>query len=92
MTFDSTTKGKVILTMYDHIDNVIDKAPEIPKSGIGRSIATPTNQYTVRDPQDGNELLPDKERNFYHTLTTWCRYVSKQGRPTLQTAITFHYT
>lgn len=29
MTFEFINKGKVMTTMYNHIDNVIDKVPEI---------------------------------------------------------------
>ena len=44
MTFDFTTdKSKVMITRYDHIDNVINKAPDIYKSVIDSVIAAPTN-------------------------------------------------
>ena len=93
MTFNFTTdKSKVMITIYDHIDDVIDEAPDIYKSGIGSSTAGPTNLYTVRNPQDGKNLLLDKDREDYHTLTARYLYVSKCRRPNLQTSIAFHYT
>ena len=43
-------------------------------------------------PCEENELLSDDEREEYHTLTARCLYVSKRGRPDLQTSIAFHCT
>ena len=58
-------------------------------------MATPTlsNLYGVSGPNvEGNQLLNDKERDEYHTLTVQCLYVPKRGRPALHTTISFHCT
>ena len=56
----------------------------------------PSNLYDVRDPNDEDvtsvRLLTESEREEYHTLTTQCLYLSKRGRPDLQTSIAFHCT
>ena len=90
MTFDFTKKGEVSITMYDQVDDIIESAPTIYKTGVGSATASPTNLYTVRMPCEGNELLSDDDREEYHTLTARCLYVSKRGRPDLQTSIAFH--
>ena len=45
MTFDFTNKGEVMITMYDHIDSILEEALNIYKIGIGRAIAAPSNLY-----------------------------------------------
>ena len=53
----------------------------------------PHNLYDVRSPDsEGNRLLTEKEREEYHSLTAQCLYLSKRGRPDLQTSIAFHCT
>ena len=37
-------------------------------------------------------MLTEHEHEEYHTLTSQCLYLSKKGRPDLQTSIAFHCT
>ena len=63
------------------------------ENGMGMATPAPSNLYDVRDPDaDGNRLLTEIEHSEYHTLTAQCLYVSKRGRPDLQTSIAFHCT
>lgn len=53
----------------------------------------PSNVCDVREPSEEEmELLLDQEREEYHTLTAQCLYLSKRGRPDLQTSIAFYCT
>ena len=54
MTSDYTKKGKFMITMYDHINNIINKAPEMYKSGFRSATDAPTHLYAVPEPQDRN--------------------------------------
>ena len=90
MNFDFSNSGRVTITMYDQVNNTIDEASDIYKTETGCAIASPTNLYSFREPRKGNKLLSDAEREEDHTLTTRCLYVSKCGRPDIQTYIMFH--
>lgn len=90
MTIEFTTKGKECITMYNQVDNIINNAPGIYKTGS--ATAAPNNLYSMQSPCERNELLSDDEREDYHILTSRCLYVSKQGRHDLQTSIAFHCT
>ena len=92
MTFEFTKKGEAKITMYDQIDDIIENAPEIYKTGVGSATASPTNLYTVRIPCEGNELLFHNDRDEYHTLAARCLHVFKRDRPELKISITFHCT
>ena len=80
-----------MITMYDHIDNIVDKSPEIYKSGVGSAAATAYN-ISVCEPQNKNNLLSDKKQENFHTLTERCLYVFKQGILDLQILVAFHCT
>ena len=92
MAFDFSKTCEVKITMYDHIDSILEGVSTIYKSGIGCATAAPSYLYTVREPCEGNKLLLDNEREEYHTLTVQCLYVSKRGRLDLQTSIALHCT
>ena len=69
MTFDFSKTDEVKITMYDHIDSILEGIPTIYNSGIECATALSSNLYTVREPCESNELLLDNEREEYHTLT-----------------------
>ena len=98
MIFDFNTPSRVKITMYKYLDGIIDGTPSIYKvgsreNGVGMATPAPHNLYDVRGPNaDGNRALNETERSEYHTLTAQCLYVSKRGRPDLQTSIAFHFT
>ena len=98
MVFDFTDPGSVKVTMYQYIDDIIDGAPDIYKvssreHGVGMATPAPSNLYEIRSPDsETNQLLAEVEREDYHSLTAQCLYLSKRGRPDLQTSIAFHCT
>ena len=92
MVFDFSTDGKVMITMYQYIDSVVEGAPDIYKvssreAGVGMATLTPSNLYDIRDPNNENvtriRLLIEAEHEEYHTLTAQYLYLSKRGRPYL---------
>ena len=82
MVFDYTTKGYVKISMYQYISQLLDNAPDIYKKGAARATPSPNHLYEIRNSEKGKtEMLMDKERGKYHTLTAQCLYLSKRGRP-----------
>ena len=93
MTFDYTDVGKLIITMYDYIEGVINDAGEVYKTGAGSATPVPEHLFEIREPnEDDNELLSKEEKEEYHTITAQCLYLSKRGRPDIQQSIAFHCT
>ena len=93
MTFDYTTKGKLMITMYDYIDGIIKNADQIYKDGSGSATPASDHLYEIRDvDSEDYKPLSEDERKQYHTITAQCLYLSKRGRPDLQQSIAFHCT
>ena len=68
--------------MYQYITGVIKHAGEIYKQGAGGATPSPNHLYEVRNPEFGEvELLPNKEKEEYHSLTAQLLYLSKRSRP-----------
>ena len=90
MTFDFSNSGRGTITMYNQVNNIIDEAYDIYKTGTGCATVSPTNVCSFREPRKGNKLLLDAKREEDHNLTTRCLYISKCGRPDIQTYILFY--
>ena len=87
MTIDFSDVGKVKITMYDYVDEMINK---LPTEMIGES-STPaaSHLFKIRDNDDVNRLLtPDLSEEFHH-LVAKTLFLSQQARPDLQTAVAF---
>lgn len=59
MTFYFTMKVEASIIMYDQLDDIIDNAPRIYKSGLWSTTVAPNNLYSVQPACEGNELLSD---------------------------------
>lgn len=93
MTFDYTIPGKLMITMYDYVDGVIENAGHIYKTGAGSATPAPENLFEIRNANESdNTLLSKEEKEEYHTITAQCLYLSKRGRPDIQQSIVFHCT
>ena len=93
MFFDYSTKGQAHITMYQYIDELLQKVPIRYTQGIGAATPAPTNLYEVRDPDNENVTLLNKtHKDEYHSLTAQLLYLSKRARSDLQTSIAFHCT
>jgi hypothetical protein len=87
MTLDYTALGRVNISMFDYIDEIInafDKAE--PKGGGTKSSAAPDNLFKVDE--DCEKLPPEKAVEF-HNLVAKTLYATKQARPDICTAIAF---
>ena len=82
--FDFNIKGHAMITMYYHINNVIEEVPKLYISGAGSTTASSSNLYSVRELCERNKLLIDNEREEYHTFTARCVYISEHGRPEIK--------
>ena len=77
MTFDFSKTCEVKITMYDHIDSILEGAPTIYKSGIGCAIATPSNLDTAREPCEAmNFYQIMKEKNIILLLHNVSMYLN----------------
>ena len=76
--------------MYQYIHGLLKEAPEVYKGGSAIATSASINLYKVRI--EDRELLSNKERDEYHSLTAQCLYLSKRARPDLQQSIAFHRT
>ena len=93
IVFDYATSGQVSIHMYHYISELLDNVPDRYRNGIGSTTPAPGNLYTIRSADDEDvRLLPSKEKDEYHSLTTQCLYLSKRARPDLQTSMAFHCT
>ena len=87
MTIKFLDIGKIKITMYDYINEMID---ELSTEMIGGS-ATPTSNhlFEIREDNDDDQLLkPELSKEFLH-LVAKTLFLSKQARPDLQTTVVF---
>ena len=90
MAFDYTTKGNLVIAMYDYINSIIKNASQIYKESAGSVTPAPDHLYEIRDTESENhELLFKAEREEYHTTTAQCLYLSKRGKPDIQQYVVF---
>ena len=85
MKVDFSRQGKVIFTMEDYIQRIMDETPEFMLKG---SCSTPAanHLFSVNEKLDP---LPKDESDLYHHLTAKLLYVGKRARPDIQTAVSF---
>ena len=81
MTIDFLDIGKVKISMYDYVDEMIDK---LPTEMIGKS-ATPASNYLfeIREDNDADQLLTPELSEEFHHLVAKTLFLSKQARPDL---------
>ena len=76
MTLDYTTQGRLIITMYDYIDGLIESIRQMYKEGVGSATPAPDHLYNIREPNtEDNALLSKNENEEYHTITAQCLYL-----------------
>ena len=84
MIFDYTKPGKVHISMYQHINGLLNNIPPRYKEGVGSATPAPSHLYDIRDPEQGGiEYLNTNNKDEYHSLTAQFLYLSKRGRPDL---------
>jgi hypothetical protein len=87
MTLDYSLPGRVMITMFEYIMEIIaayDNAD--PKGGGTKTSAAPENLFKIDD--DCKKLNPVKSQEF-HTLVAKTLYATKRARPDTCTAVTY---
>ncbi len=87
MTLDYSVRGRVIVSMFDYIIEIMTAFDKAEPNGAGtKSTAAPENLFTVND--DCEKLSSDKAVQF-HNLVAKTLYTTKRARPDTCTAIAF---
>ena len=89
ITIDFTNTGKVKITMYNYVDEMISKLPTII---IGES-ATPATNYLfeIRDDNDADQLLiPELSEEFHHLVAKTISIQAGTIQPTDCCSISHH--
>ena len=85
MTIDYSKKGKVILTMKDYIQNIIDETDENMLKG---GSITPCSNHLFEINPNATRLDETDAETFHH-LVAKLLYLSKRARPDIQLAVAF---
>ena len=84
MTIDYSVPDKVIITMYDYINEIIDSLPDDMR-GLA---ATPARGYLFKANPKATKL--DEETvDLFHHFVAQLLFLAKRARPDLQTAVAF---
>ena len=84
MTIDFSQTGKVIFTMDDYVDGVLEDAP----SDMSGTSVTPAARHLFDVNPEARKLGKQQADEFHHMVAKLL-YLSKRARPDLQTAIAF---
>jgi hypothetical protein len=87
MTLDYTLQGRVMITMFEYINEIIsayDKAD--PKGGGTKTSAAPENLFWI---DDDCKKLDDKKSKQFHNLVAKTLYAPKRARPDTCTAVAY---
>ena len=85
MRMDFSKKGKVIFSMEEYIERLINETPdELLKGPCSTPAANHLFQVNENAP-----LLDDRTSKLYHHLTATILYLAKKTRPDIQTAVSF---
>ncbi len=82
MTLDYKSPGEVKIVMTHYIDDIINEHPE----EINGKVSTPAAENLFSVNEDADELDAESTE-FFHTAVAKCLWISKRGRPDIQTAV-----
>ena len=85
MRMDFSKRGKVIFSMTEYIERIIDECPSELLKG---PCSTPAANHLFRVNESDNPL-GEKDTELYHHLTAMLLYLSKKTRPDIQVAVSF---
>ena len=86
MTINFSEPGKVIFTMYDYINNIIDSLPDDMK---GSSVSPAGDHLFKMDKGSAAKLNKKEAQQLFHHYTAQLLFLAKRARPDLQTAVAF---
>jgi hypothetical protein len=82
---DFSKRGKVIMSMFNYIDELLKECPENLMKGASSTGAS-SHLYNVNEQA---EKLDNETSVMYHRLTAKLLYLLKQTHPDLQTPLSF---
>jgi hypothetical protein len=85
LRLDFSNRGKVVMTMFDYISELVKETPDDLFKGPARS---PASNYLFHVNPKAKKLDDDAAVLFHH-LTAKLLYLSKRTRPDLLTAVSF---
>jgi hypothetical protein len=85
MTIDWTTSKKVVFSMFDLVQTIIEQLPKNVSTGPD---VTPAANHLFQVKENG-EKLSSEDADLFHRLTAQLLYLGKRARPDLQTAVAF---
>lgn len=85
MTIDFTETGRVIITMYDYVGEMIC---ELPTKMRGQ-LETPASNHLFENQDDNGDLSIQKLFEGFHPKVAKTLFITKQARPNLQTVVLF---
>ena len=84
MTIDWSVDGKVILTMYDYLEDILAEAPvEFDWEDVTPAVS---DHFQV---DEACRKLDTPTANLFHCFVARFLYVAKRARPDLQVSVTF---
>ena len=86
MTLDYSTAGSITIDMESYIDEVLNETIDIPT--MHGTVNTPAAEHLFKI-RDNAPKLDEPNADFFHHLVAKLLWVSKRGRPDIQTTIAF---
>jgi hypothetical protein len=84
LTIDYSKKNKVIFTMYDYLEDIIESMPD----DMNGTSPTPASD-NLFEVDDESPALNEKESDFFHRTTARLLFAAKRARPDLQVAVAY---
>jgi hypothetical protein len=85
MTIDFSKKGKVMITMIDFIEKMLEEVPE----DMNGNKQTPSQEHLFKVNDEDPEKLDESNRMIVHRHTAKLLFLSQRARPDVQTATSF---
>jgi hypothetical protein len=82
MTIDFSVKGKVMITMIDFIEQMLEEIPEDMKG----EKQSPAQDHLFKVYEEGGVKLEETKRAIAHRNTAKLLFLSQRARPDVQTA------
>jgi hypothetical protein len=84
ITIDYSERGKVMFTMYDYLEDILDEMPD----DMNGTAPTPASD-NLFDVDEDSIALNEKESDFFHRTTARLLFAAKRARPDLQVAVAY---
>jgi hypothetical protein len=85
MTIDLSVKGKVMITMIDFIEKMLEEIPE----DMNGDKPSPAREHLFKGNDEDPTKLEEKQRMIVHRNTAKLLFLSQRARPDVQTATSF---